>query len=204
MPSRSVVSERQRRPSRPHQLVGLLRPRAAGRVDRQFAMRLRFFQASSTGCITRQPASIDVGALEQRGIADHAVVEQRLVAGAGHALESVLVAELHVDAVDLHRRARDLDAEAQGHALLGLDVQGEVVGRQALDRRVAEQGERRLLELDGDLGAPPRQRLAGAQVERHAGPAPVVDPELHGDEGLGGRVGRHVGRLAIGQRPACR
>ena len=34
---------------------------------------------------------------------------------------------------------------------------------------------------------PPRQPLAGAQVERHAGPPPVVDEQPHGDERLGAR-----------------
>ena len=34
---------------------------------------------------------------------------------------------------------------------------------------------------------PSRHALAGAQIERHARPAPVVDPALEGDEGLGVR-----------------
>ena len=71
----------------------------------------------------------------------------------------VLVVELHVDAAIRTVGPGDLRAEAQRDAFVGLDVQGEVVGRQALDRRVAEQRERGLLELDGDLGAAPRQRL---------------------------------------------
>ena len=51
--------------------------------------------------------------------------------------------------------------------------------------RVAEEHERRALELDRDLGDALRQALAGAQVERHAGPAPVVDEQLERHEGLG-------------------
>src|SRR3546814_4312742 len=43
-----------------------------------------------------------------------------------------------------------------------------------------------------DLGAPHGQRLAGADVERHPRPAPVVDHALHGDVGLGEAVGRDV------------
>ena len=56
--------------------------------------------------------------------------------------------------------------------------------------RVGEQQVRHALELDRDLGDALRQPLAGAQVERHAGPAPVVDLQARRDEGLGVGVGR--------------
>ena len=166
------------------QRVGLARPGAAGRIDRQ--RRRAILRPGVEHRLHHAPAGLDVvGALEQRRIADHAVIDQRLVAGARRGLEIVLVVELHLDAADLHARSRDLGAEAQGHALVGLDVQDQIVRRQALDRRVAEQRERRLLELDGDLGAPLGKRLAGAQIERHAGPAPIVDHQLHRDVGFG-------------------
>ena len=35
--------------------------------------------------------------------------------------------------------------------------------------------------------------LAGAQIKRNVGPAPVVDEELHGDEGFGARIRRDHG-----------
>ena len=38
--------------------------------------------------------------------------------------------------------------------------------------------------------------LAGAQIERHAGPTPVVDKERHGRVGVGLRVGLYAGFLA--------
>ena len=69
--------------------------------------------------------------------------------------------------------------------------------RQPVHRRVAEHRERRLLELDRDLGALDAERLAGAQVERHAGPAPVVDGQLQRGIGLGGAAGLDVLGLAI-------
>ena len=50
-------------------------------------------------------------------------------------------------------------------------------------------------------GAPLGQPLAGAQVERHAGPAPVVDVGAQRDEGLG--VGRPAALVGVGRRPAC-
>ena len=61
-----------------------------------------------------------------------------------------------------------------------------------LERRV-----RRALELDRDRRLAPRQALAGADVERRVGPAPVVDVELGGDVGLGQRVRRDARLLAV-------
>ena len=46
------------------------------------------------------------------------------------------------------------------------------------------------------------QPLAGTQIERHAGPAPVVDVEPHRDERLGARVRRDV-RLRSGSPSYC-
>ena len=53
------------------------------------------------------------------------------------------------------------------------------------------------LELQGHLGDPLGQPLAGADVDRHAGPAPVVDLELHGHVGLGLAVGVDALLLAV-------
>ena len=44
---------------------------------------------------------------------------------------------------------------------------------------------RHRLELHGDLGDLARESLAGAQEDRHARPAPVVDLELERRVGLG-------------------
>src|SRR5262245_34227094 len=119
------------------ELVGLLGSRTAGGIDRQVARALLFPDAEYR--LHDAPAGLDrIGALEQRGIACHAVVDQRFVACAGRGLENILVVELHVDALDADRGARNLHAEAQCDALVGLDVQREVVGWQAVDRRVAE------------------------------------------------------------------
>src|ERR1035437_7097651 len=42
-------------------------------------------------------------------------------------------------------------------------------------RHAVEDEQRRLLELDADLRGPLLETLAGAQIERNAGPAPVLD-----------------------------
>src|SRR6185312_11410591 len=47
------------------------------------------------------PAGLDaVGALKQDVVADHAVVDQRLITGTRLGLEVILVAEFHLDPVD--------------------------------------------------------------------------------------------------------
>ena len=78
------------------------------------------------------------------------------------------------------------------------------LGAQPVDRRVAEEHERRALELDRDLGDALGQALAGAQVEGHVGPAPVVDQQLQRDERLGrssrGRRAAPRGRPARARR----
>ena len=73
----------------------------------------------------------------------------------------------------------------------------EEVLRQPIDGSVAEHGEGCLLELDRHFGRLRLQRLAGAQVERHACPPPVVDHELERDIGLRGAVRVDVRGLAI-------
>ena len=54
-----------------------------------------------------------------------------------------------------------------------------------------------LAEGDGDDAGPFGPALAGAQVERHAGPPPVVDLAAHGDEGLGFGRRRDAGLVEV-------
>ena len=91
--------------------------------------------------------------------------------------------------------ARLLRHQAELGAGLGLDADDQLVG--VGDHPPADPEPRRALEDDPDLGRLDRHRLAGADEERHAGPAPVVDLEPQGDEGLGLRVGRDALDLAV-------
>src|SRR5207249_4494351 len=59
------------------------------------------------------------------------------------------------------------------------------VGAEVSDGRAAEHRLRRFLEFDDDLGAALPERLARAEVDRHAFPAPVVDVEAGGGVGFG-------------------
>src|SRR3546814_9589961 len=79
---------------------------------------------------------------------------------------------------------RFLRHHEQTDIFVGLEANDQLVGLQG----AAALGEHRMrhrLELDEDFGLPRGQALAGAQVEGHALPAPIVDMRLHRDEGLG-------------------
>ncbi len=154
------------------------------------------------------PALLDLlVAGEQRRVAEQHVEQQPLV-GLGAGLgERLAVLEVHRDVADLHRRAGHLGAEAQRHALVGLDPHDELVRAQLLGVGLGERQVRRLAEQHGDLGDPAGEPLAGAQVERDAGPAPGLDLEAHGGVGLGAAVLGDallgaVGRDALAGQPA--
>jgi hypothetical protein len=66
--------------------------------------------------------------VEERGVADHAVVEQSLVAGSRARLPELLVAEVELDGVELHGRPRVLGLDADLDTLVGLDVEDEPIG----------------------------------------------------------------------------
>src|SRR5215510_7849423 len=146
----------------------------------------------------RAPPRLDVvGALEQRRISDHAVIEQRFVSRVARDLEISPVGEIHADGAQTHRRAGTLGCEIEGDAFVGLDAKDHPVGIHPLHLGVAEQRVWRLMKTDGNLGPPALQIFAGAQVERNASPTPVVDLQFAGEERLGVRIAGDVRLLAI-------
>src|SRR3954468_11894052 len=181
--------------ARRDQLVDLLRSPGAGpvrdRPRRILQQRLRDL-----------PEALDrLRAAEQRPVAHHHVVDQALVgvqrlAGAA---EGVGVAEAHVRLPELDPRAGDLGEEGGGDAAGVAELEGEVVVAEGLGDLVAVEREhppRRLLVGDRQQVTALGQALAGAQVEGHALPAPVVDKGLDRDEGLGVGVGGDAVLLA--------
>ena len=54
-----------------------------------------------------------------------------------------------------------------------------------------------LIELDGDLGSPRGERLAGSQIKRHFRPAPAVDCQLERHIRFGSRIRCDVGSAAM-------
>src|SRR4029077_10221544 len=131
--------------------------------------------------LNHAPAGFDhVRALEERGIAGHAIAQEALVAGTVLDAKIGVVVEIHIHEAKLHDRAGDLRAEAQGDAFTGLDVNDQPVGFEIFYRGVAEKNEGRAAELDDDFGRALGETLAGAKVKWNTGPAPVVDLQLHG------------------------
>ena len=144
------------------------------------------------------PAGFDhVGALEERRVADHAIAQEALVAGAVFDAEIIAVVEVHVDEAELHHGARNFRAEAERDAFFRLDVNDQAIRFEIFYGGVAEEDEWRAAKLDDDFGGALREALAGAEVEGNAGPAPVVDLEFQRDEGFGVGVGCDVGLAAI-------
>ena len=108
------------------------------------------------------------------GVADQALV--------GRPLLAALVPGEQLDGLAAHRLAGPLGpgAERDRHVRGQPEAQVVAVGR--LD--LVEDHLGRLAQLDQDLGRGHRQRLAGADVDRHAAPAPRVEVEAQRREGL--------------------
>ena len=85
--------------------------------------------------------------------------------------------------------------QVQRHAVARLQVDHQAVG---CAQRRAVDGVGRGAEVDGDVCLARGQALAGADVERHARPAPIGDLGAQGDEGFGGAAGRHAVLVGIG------
>ena len=82
-----------------------------------------------------------------------------------------------------------MGVEQQPHAGRRIELDHELVGLRVV-RRLEEPEARGAPEHEPQLGLGDRQPLPGADVERHAVPAPVVDLERQGGVGLRRGVGR--------------
>src|SRR6185312_1381249 len=113
--------------------------------------------------------------------------------------EGLGVAEVHVNGADVHALAGHLGAETESNALVRLDAHGDDVRLDVAGLAVLalEEEQRRLLELDGDLGDALGEALARADIEGDAGPAPVLDLEAQSGVGLGVRARMDAIFLAI-------
>src|SRR5208283_659752 len=148
--------------------------------------------------LDNSPAGFDhVSALEERGVASHAVAEEALVTGAVLGAEVGVVVKIHVDEAETHDGAGNFGTEAEGDSFLGLDMNDHAVGFYVLDGGVAKEDERCPAELDDNFGGTLGKSLAGAEVEGNASPAPVVDLEFYGDESFSVGLRIDVGLAAI-------
>src|SRR6185437_9155976 len=92
-----------------------------------------------------------------------------------------------LDGLAGHGLAGNFDARAYRDEDIGTDPEAEII--QVLHRHRIEDLTWRRLEHDPDFGAGRGQLLAGAQIERHARPALVVDMQAQGNVGLYGGAG---------------
>src|SRR5207248_11543787 len=73
--------------------------------------------------LNHRPTALDtIGTLEQCRVADHAVIDQGLVAGARLGVEVVAIAKIHPYAAEMDHRAGLLGAELQRNSLIRLDL----------------------------------------------------------------------------------
>src|SRR5713226_1830943 len=125
------------------------------------------------------PGGLDhILAMEERGIASHAVVEEPLVTGGFRLLAEVLVAELQLDCLQSNRRSGQFGRHLNADTLVRLHMDDQPVALNVLDAGLAEEHQWRAIELDDDLRISPGPPLPRAQIEGNAGPAPVIDEEL--------------------------
>ena len=126
-------------------------------------------------------------------------VDQQALVGFGAALgKRGFQVQVQVHRAQLHTAAGLLGHHLQLDVFFRLQANHQAVDR--LVRRVLEDGERQVGELDHDFGLARRHALAGAQKNRHVGPAPVVDVGLERHKGFGGAAFGNVGFLQV----ACR
>src|SRR5436305_47353 len=108
------------------QFVRIPRPPAARGIIGEITRRQRLPNVKRWTDHT--PARLDhIGALKQRSIADHAIVQQTLITGTGLSTEIISVLEIHVHCTQSHDRAGNFRCELQRNSLLGLDMKDELV-----------------------------------------------------------------------------
>src|SRR5205823_11783648 len=98
---------------------------------------------------------------------------------------------------DPRRVTRHFDPDPERDPLVGLDPQAQDIRLQWSAAVPVIEDPRHVLELDGDLRRPLRQPLAGAQVERDTGPAPIVDRHSQRGVRLGPGGGVHSRLLPV-------
>ena len=155
---------------------------------------------ANLGCETVSPGFLLLVAAHEQVQAAMDHVEQQPLVGA-NPFDTKALVEVQVQ---LDRAQRGLLAPVVG--ALGQQVQFEAVARLQVDHqpvghtlRRIEDRVRRRPEVDHDVSVARRQPFAGAQVEGHAGPAPVGDLGAQRHEGFDRAVRVHAGLLAIGR-----
>jgi len=120
----------------------------------------------------------EVGTRKERWIAVESTVEEHFVASATGGLEGLGVVKTHAGPLEQKRRAGPLGENSNLDSLKRLDVKEKQIrfGVAAWLR----------FELHDNFSAPLPERFSRSQVDRHTGPAFVVDVKFEG--GVGGSI----------------
>src|SRR6516162_7163742 len=103
------------------QFVGFLGPFAAGAIGRKVLI-LRVAKRVEER-LHDAPAGFDaVGPRIKNGVADHAVINQRFIAGTRCRFEIIIVAECHAHAAERDGGSRNLGVELETDAFIGLNA----------------------------------------------------------------------------------
>src|SRR5205085_6875567 len=174
-----------------------------------------FFGSPGTGCIVgkiarrQRPPDVEnrindgpsrlhhICALEESLVAHDAIIEKDFVSGIRSGAEVVAVIEIHLHGANAHLCSRHLSAKAHGDAFIGSNVNHKLVGFELAYRSIAEKHEWSALELDCYLSMTRSHTLAGAQVEWHTRPAPVINHYFYRDKSFRPGVRWNAGLRAI-------
>src|SRR5713226_5812723 len=111
------------------ELISLARPPSSGGVIRKARRLLVCDLPGFEDRVHQAPGGFHaVGAVEERRVAAHAVVQERGIRAARASAKRRAVAKIHRDGLYAHLRARELRAKDNRDALVGLDVKQEPVG----------------------------------------------------------------------------
>jgi hypothetical protein len=92
--------------------------------------------------------------------------------------------KVHFDCGQVHHGAAAFDLKLQGDSFVRSDAEHRPIRTQGVHGRILEGPVGGLLEADSYLSVSLRQIFAGAQIEGHARPTPIVDLEPQRDKGL--------------------
>src|SRR5262249_37280529 len=153
-------------------LVGFIRPLATSLIER------KPIRSGAPPCIEERldhsPTGLDpIRPLEQDRVPDHAIIDQRLEAGARLDVKISLGLKCQADARNRNHLPWQLAAELQSDALAGVKAADQEFLCEPIDRRVAKHGERSLLELDRHFSSLRLERLSSAEIEWNTRPTPI-------------------------------
>ena len=97
-----------------------------------------------------------IGAVKKRGVAAHAVIDQRSISGSLAPAKFRLITEIHGNRFQFHFLPRKLGIEGNRNSFIGLDIQHQRICGKIL---AAEHQVRRAAKLDGDFGDAEGRRL---------------------------------------------